>query len=85
MKIDIEIPDYSSEDGMKIVWEDGFVIESAVADNSVVIRANAAGLVSLARQLLTLAQETVPTGNHIHYDDLNSLEDGSCEIVIEKI
>lgn len=38
-----------------------------------------------ARHLLTLAQDSVPSGTHIHFDDLNSLEDGSIGLIIEKL
>lgn len=85
MIIEVNVPDYRKEEGVKLVWEDGFTIESMISDNSIIIKANEAGLRSLARQLLTLAQTEVLSGCHIHYDDLNSLEDGSCEIIIEKL
>ena len=45
-----------------------------------IISANKEGLLSLAKQLTTLA-EAVP-GNHIHYDEYNSLEEGSAEMII---
>lgn len=50
---------------------------------TVVISANKEGLLSLAGQLADLANEK--TGCHIHYDAYNSLEDGSSELIIEKI
>ena len=69
---------------MEIKWIDGFVIKTSVsAEHSVVIAANKEGLLSLAKQLNDLANENI--GSHIHYDEYNSLEDGSCELIIEKI
>lgn len=59
-------------------------IRVGVADQVVTISANASGLRSLARQLLVLAQESTPSGHHFHFDDSNSLEDGSTELVLEK-
>jgi hypothetical protein len=50
-----------------------------------VLSANAAGLVSLARHLLTLAQSSVSAGSHIHYDAPNLLEEGSRELIIGKL
>ncbi|MBR0352180.1 MAG: hypothetical protein IJH53_03145 [Oscillospiraceae bacterium] len=47
------------------------------------ISANREGLLSLARQLLALA-DGVP-GDHIHYDEDNSLEPGSSEMIIEQV
>lgn len=84
MELMLEIPDYSGE-GIKCVWNDNFEIKTALdSQGSIVISANRAGLISLARQLLTLAQEGVPVGHHIHYDDYSSLENGSVELIIEK-
>ena len=34
--------------------------------------------------LLTLAQDSVPVGHHWHFDDLNSLEEGSAPLTIGK-
>lgn len=85
MIIEIKVPNYRKEEGLKYVWDDNFVIESSIDNNTITIKANEAGLRSLARQLLTLAQPDIPSGYHMHYDDLNSLEDGSCELIIEKI
>ena len=66
---------------MEIKWEDGFTIKVSVDDgNTVVISANREGLLSLANQLTALANEH--TGSHIHYDEYNSLEDGSSELII---
>lgn len=63
-------------------WIDGFEIRTAVKNNSIVISANREGLLSLARHLTALAEGE--PGDHIHYDEYNSLEEGSAEIIIEK-
>lgn len=69
---------------MDIEWEDGFTIGVKVDnENNVVISANKEGLLSLAKQLASLAEAEV--GCHIHYDEYNSLEDGSSAMIIEKI
>ena len=65
---------------MDIPWEDGFSIKVRIDGGTVVISANQEGLLSLAKQLTTLA-EAAP-GDHIHYDENNSLEDGSAEMII---
>lgn len=64
-------------------WKDGYTINVRVDENSVLISANKEGLLSLASQLKALASEYV--GSHCHYDEFNSLEDGSSELIIEKI
>ena len=84
MEIKIEVPEYDPTVGMKYTWESGFEIETKVINGEIIISSNAAGLISLAKQLLTLAQNSVPTGSHFHYDVNNSLEEGSVELVIEK-
>ena len=69
---------------MDLEWEDGFTIKVSVDNNdTVVISANRAGLLSLAMQLKALANEE--TGSHLHYDEYNSLEDDSSGLIIEKI
>lgn len=68
---------------MDIEWEEGFTINVRVDDRgAVVVTANREGLLSLARQLTALAE--ADPGCHIHYDEYNSLEEGSTEMVIEK-
>ena len=66
---------------MKIEWIDGSGIKTAIENKEIVISANREGLLSLAKQLTTLA-DGVP-GDHIHYDAYNSLEEGSAEMIIE--
>ena len=68
---------------MKIEWVDGFAIRAAVENNSIAISANREGLLSLAKHLTALAD--AEPGAHIHYDECNSLEEGSAEIVLEKV
>ncbi|MBQ6266104.1 MAG: hypothetical protein IJK60_11710 [Clostridia bacterium] len=67
---------------MVIKWIDGFDVEVKIIDGTAVVSANSAGLLSLANQLTALAEE--PPGSHIHYDEHNSLEDGSAELIVEK-
>lgn len=85
MIVEINVPQYREEEGIKTTWESNFTIEACIENDAIVIKANEAGLRSLARHLLTLAQPEVSSGHHMHYDDLNSLEDGSCELIIEKL
>lgn len=86
MKITIEIKDYDPpQHGIQLIWEPGSRIQCQYDSNrSLVIKANELGLISLARHLLTLAQKGVPSGRHLHLDESNALEDGSCEIILVK-
>lgn len=83
--VKITIPKY--ENGtLMLCWEDKFSIKCAIDQNgAVVLSANSAGLISFARHLLTLAQNDVPECTHLHFDEFNSLESGSKEVVIVKI
>ena len=67
-------------DSMDIEWVDGFEIRVKVDHGAVVITANREGMLSLAKQLTALA-EAAP-GQHIHFDEFNSLEEGSAEMII---
>ena len=66
---------------MDINWHDGFRIGVKSENGEGCISANREGLISLAEQLSALAG--AEPGEHIHYDENNSLEDGSAELIIE--
>ena len=68
---------------MNVEWIDGFEIRVRIEGDAVVISANEEGLLSLAKQFTVLAEEL--PGGHIHYDEYNSLEEGSAEMIIERI
>ncbi len=66
---------------MELEWENGARIRVSVENGTATVSADRAGLRSLAKQLLALARER--SGSHIHYDEYNSLEDGSHELIVE--
>ena len=68
---------------MKVDWVDGSEIHVRTDRGTAVISANREGLLSLAGQFTALA-EGVP-GDHIHYDEYSSLEEGSVELIVERI
>ena len=68
---------------MKTEWIDGFEIKTSADNGGIVISANREGLLSLAKQLTALAGGA--PRDHIHYDAHNSLEEGSAEMIIERI
>ena len=81
--ITLDIPEF--KDGrFKHSWEDNFKISVENNGEQIIIKANREGLISLAKQLLTLSEENVPEGMHFHLDEFNSLEKGSVELVIER-
>jgi hypothetical protein len=84
MDVKVVVKEYKPDEGLALTWQPGARIQVRVSDGDVVIKANRAGLESLANHLLTLAQDTVPEGEHLHLDDSNALEDGSCPTILEK-
>lgn len=84
MEMKLEIPEYTLEKGIQFKWENGFDIEIKYRDGVVTLMANKAGLISLANHFLNLAQEKIPAGYHMHFDEYNSLEEGSVDMLVEK-
>lgn len=68
---------------MEVKWVDGFEIRVTIENGAAVISANREGLFSLAEQLAALADGQ--PGDHIHYNEHTSLEEGSAELIIERI
>ena len=64
-------------------WEDGFTISVRLDGDAVVLSANREGLLSLANIMRDMAGGA--PGSHVHLDVFNSLEEGSSELIIEKI
>lgn len=85
MKVEMELEDYRAEKGIKLKWENGYCIRVEREDNEVRLLANKAGLISLANHLLTLSQDEITEGAHIHLDEYNSLEVNSTDIIFEKM
>jgi hypothetical protein len=84
MEITLDIPNYEQDDGMKFNWLAGFDIEVKYMDNTIILIANKEGLTSLANHFLNLAQDKIPIGYHFHLDEINALEKGSIELIVQK-
>ena len=84
MKKEVDIIPYDAKTGILLSYEKNSAIEVKNTGDEVIISANNEGLLSLARLLLTLAQNEVPVGTHTHLDERNLLEEGSIELIIEK-
>ena len=80
-----EIPDYDPAAGLRWPVVFGGLIEASDQAEEFVIRANPNGLRLMALQLLSMAQDGVPDGTHLHFDPPAQLEDGSRCFVIERI
>lgn len=78
------IPDYQPGGGLHLSWDEGFEIAVSVVRSEVVIKANRAGLTSLARHLLTLAQEGVSGGAHVHLTADQEIE-SEFDVILERM
>ena len=85
MNITIAVPDYEEQVHLRFEWDEGFEIILERNADGVAIKANAPGLISLARHMLMLAQLDVPAGSHLHLTEGCELEDGSGELIIDKL
>lgn len=74
---------YHPTRGLRLECEAGARISVGASDSDRHIVANREGLVTLARHLLTMAQDGTPHGIHLHLDQWNGLEDASAELTIE--
>lgn len=83
--LQIDLPDYDPGVGLIFPIVPGGLIEAAKQSQEFVIRANPNGLKLIAFQLLTLAQDGVPEGSHLHFDPGAALEDGSSRFVVERL
>ncbi len=82
MDVTVSIVKYTPESGVTTNWEIDHRISVSLGTNEVIIGANPAGLRTLAAHLLTLAQDGMPTGHHVHYDPGFGIEDDSVSLVI---
>ncbi len=85
MKISLNVPDFSHDTGLILNWEGNFKIKVSDITGSILIEGNTDGVVPLENHLLNLSQSPVSTGTHLHLDEHNSLEEGSLDLIIEKI
>ncbi len=67
---------------MEIEWTEGYEIRVRADGREVIISANREALLSLAAQFRALAEGK--PGDHIHYDEYNSLEEGSSAMIVER-
>ncbi|KWT63771.1 hypothetical protein ADL21_01440 [Streptomyces albus subsp. albus] len=80
----IVTPDYRPDEGLRFSWDEGFEIAVSVERSEVLIKANRAGLTTLARHLLTLAQEGVSDGMHIHLTADQEIE-SEIDLILERM
>jgi hypothetical protein len=84
IEVVVDISEYTAESGIEISWWPNSKIKTYFINNVIHVSANKEGLTDLAGFLLTLAQEKVPPGHHLHLDESNVLQSGSREMIFIK-
>jgi hypothetical protein len=83
----VQVIPYHPSRGLISDWDDGTLLHIEFLESppkTVLISGNRAGLTSLARHLLTLAQSDTPGGSHLDFDDYCGwFEEGSLGVRIE--
>jgi len=85
MEVTVSIVKYTPGSGVTTNWEIDHRISVTLGSDEIVIAANPAGLRTLAAHMLTLAQDEMPNGNHLHYEPGWGLEDDSKSLVITRL
>lgn len=82
MRVHVDVPDFDG--ALHMVWEPEFELSATIEGRFIHLRGNRAGLLSLARLLLTLVDERVGEGAHWHLDPppVGGLEPGSANVII---
>jgi hypothetical protein len=84
MRSSIEVGEYSMQGGIELKWFGDFEIRVSISGTEVAILANPDGLRSLAQHLMSLAQDGVPDGAHVHFEPGLELEDNSASLVLNR-
>lgn len=84
MYIKLNIPNYDGN-AIDVIWEKDSSFTATTDGVNIIIKANKSGLMSLAKQMIYMAYNDLPSGSHIHYDDflVSTIGDEHC-LVIEK-
>lgn len=83
MELKINIPDYDG-DAMDVIWQDNSYYSTEVFDDEILIKANSAGLISIAKQMLYMAYNDLSKGSHVHYDRFFTKMNNKYSLIIEK-
>lgn len=80
-----EFEDYDANSG--ILYETDSLMKVSIhsSGEECILSANKEGLMALAKSLVKLAQENVPSGSHFHLDYPIFMEEDSKDLIIEKI
>ena len=84
MKICVDIPEYDGK-GIDVIWENNSNYCIEINGNQIALRGNKEALVSLAKQMLYLANDDIQHGAHVHFNSFfTGNSDSENELIIEK-
>lgn len=81
----VEVGTFDPATGLGLVWAPNFLMEVVASPHDITIKANRAGLRTLAAHMLALAGDDVPAGVHIHMEPGLELEAGSQPLILDRI
>ena len=85
MNVNVDIIPYSNERGVCVEYVPGADIQFVNEFGGLTIRSNAEGLQFLAKVCLTLAQEDMPEGSHVHFDSFDFVRGDNRDLTIERV
>lgn len=68
MDMVINFPKYNEDDGIDVIWNNNARCHITVTQDEVIIEANEEGLMCLGKQLIYLADTSIPKGSHVALD-----------------
>jgi hypothetical protein len=77
--------EYSSDTGALYETDEKMIVKLIVDNETCILSANREGLIALAKSLIKLADDTTPSGAHYHLDVPVFMEEGSAELIIDRI
>jgi hypothetical protein len=88
-KIELLIPEANERWDSRFIWEPDYEITVQVDGKYAIIKGNSAGLISLAKFLIILAQDEAVPGDHRHFDagglgELGELDELSKSLIISR-
>jgi hypothetical protein len=85
MNVTVQVYEYDPSHGIQYEWDEKDFLSITIRSGTAHVLADKEGLRLLARILLTLAQDDVPAGAHVHIDDFAGAVQGSQELILERV
>jgi hypothetical protein len=80
-----EYKEYDQNKGVTYETDEKMIVKITIEGEVCTLSSNREGLLSLAKSFIKLADDNVPIGCHYHLDHPVFMEEGSSELIVEKI